>query len=305
MNSKEEVIRKVLEGAISLDQLKGRKNLFDTEAELTDLDQILSTTQQWDTPDNQPLNTSWNQILNKTEQKEMGHKEAKQRRLVWLPLVAAVSLVLIAGYFIFSSNSSVLIESGVGEIRELSLPDGTGVVLNALSSISYKDNWEDGRKVILSGKARFDVTKGATFEVITENYVTTVLGTSFDVSYEDEIIEVSCYTGSVEVSNETQSYTLTKGERALVENGQLVEIEFDIDASQKWVTGEFYFNNIQFEKVVDELSKQFDLEIVGLPADNRLYKGYFYKDSLTEALDLVFKPMGYDYRLEGRRVVIK
>ncbi len=53
------------------------------------------------------------------------------------------------------------------------------------------------------------------------------------------------------------------------------------------------------------LRKQFDLEISGFSNDNRRYKGYFYKDDLKEALDLVFKPMGYDYKLDGQQVVVK
>ena len=207
--------------------------------------------------------------------------------------------------FINSSDSRVAFESGIGEIRELSLPDGTGVTLNALSSISYNENWDVARKVWLSGKARFDVAKGTTFEVITEKYVTTVLGTSFDVSYEDETIEVSCYSGKVEVSDGSQRQILTAGERAFVENGKLVATEFNVEATRKWITGEFYFENAPFEKVVNELRKQFDLEISGFSNDNRLYKGYFYKDDLKEALDLVFKPMGYDYKLDGQQVVVK
>ena len=223
----------------------------------------------------------------------------------WQPLAAAVSIIFIVSYFIFAYDSGVTVESGIGEIKELRLPDGSGVILNALSTVEYEGDWQKARTVRLSGKARFDVTKGTTFEVITDEYVTTVLGTLFDVSYEEGFLEVSCYTGSVGVTSDNQSSTLTAGERAFVENGQIIETVFDTDATQKWVTGEFYFDNMHFEKVVNELTRQFDLEIVGLPDDGRLYKGYFYKDNLTEALDLVFKPMGYDYRLEGRKVVIK
>lgn len=301
MESKEEVIRKALEGAVSLDQLKGKKNLFESESEWSDLDRILSTTEKWETPfEEDDLSNSWDNILYKTLP-----KKAIQRKLIWQPLAAAVSIILMAGYFIFSYDSGITFESGVGEIKEVSLPDGSSVVLNAMSSISYNEDWQEERKVQLSGKARFNVTEGTTFEVVTGDYVTTVLGTSFDVSYDDNAVEVSCYSGSVEVTNGNQRKMLTIGERAFVENGELVETEFNIDASQKWVAGEFYFDNTHFEKVVTELSRQFDLNVVGLPVDTRLYKGYFYKDNLIEALDLVFKPMGYDYRLEGRKVVIK
>ncbi len=252
MNSKEEVIKKVLEGTVSLDELQGKeKDFFESEEEINDLEKILTTAQQWQSPHSQIIDSSWNQILNRTAP----HKEKRQRGLGWLPWAAVVSLILMVSYFINSSDSRVAFESGIGEIRELSLPDGTGVTLNALSSISYNENWDVARKVWLSGKARFDVARGTTFEVITEKYVTTVLGTSFDVSYEDETIEVSCYSGKVEVSDGSQRQILTAGERAFVENGKLVATEFNVEATRKWITGEFYFENAPFEKVVNDLTR--------------------------------------------------
>ncbi len=179
MESKKAAIRKAPEGTVSLDQLKGKKNLFESEAEWSDINRILSTTGQWQTPfEEEDFTKSWDKIIKRTQP-----KKAIQRKFMWQRMAAAVSIILMAGYFIFSYDSSITVQSGVGEIREVNLPDGSSVILNAMSSISYEGDWKEERKVQLSGKALFNMTKGATFEVITDDYVTTVLGTSFDVSY--------------------------------------------------------------------------------------------------------------------------
>ena len=296
MITKEGVIQKVLEGSAKFEELTtDEKALFDDPSEINDIEKIIQTTAHWNTPLEEEVSSSWNSILNKTETIETNN------RYVWLKVAAAVSLLVAVSYFILFSNETS-VRTNVGDITHVELPDGSKVTLNALSVLTYN---ESGRKIELEGKARFDVVPGSTFEVITENFTTTVIGTSFDVSYEENLIEVSCYSGKVSVSDGKQLVELEEGERAYLENGNLVESSFDTDAFGKWINGEFYFDNVPFTRVVDEFERQFGIEVTSLPNEERMYKGYFYKDNLEEALDLIFKPMGYDYKLEGQRVIIK
>src|SRR5699024_6685187 len=66
------------------------------------------------------------------------------------------------------------------------LPDGSKVILNSNSSISYTDGFaKDKRELTLQGEGFFQVTKDPArpFTVHTGNIATTALGTSFNVRH--------------------------------------------------------------------------------------------------------------------------
>lgn len=138
--------------------------------------------------------------------------KAKQRSKGWFkPMAIAASLVLIiavTGILIYlpeqGNDGWTVMNTPAGQRREIHLPDGTVVHLNAESSLSYPESFSNAiREVKLTGEAFFEVTKDATkpFLVQTENVRTTVLGTSFNVqAYPAEDVVVTVATGKVAVS---------------------------------------------------------------------------------------------------------
>lgn len=93
-----------------------------------------------------------------------------------------------------------------GQRAELTLSDGTKVWLNAKTTFSFPDHFDDHqRNVILDGEAYFDVAHNekSPFVIQTEKYNVKVLGTEFNVrAYkEDEIyaFETALINGSVEI----------------------------------------------------------------------------------------------------------
>ena len=88
----------------------------------------------------------------------------------------------------------------------LQLPDGTLVVLNENSRISYNaDFGETKREIVLQGEAYFDVAKNAGTPLIIHagNVDIRVLGTTFNVKAypQDKTVETSLLKGAVEVSS--------------------------------------------------------------------------------------------------------
>ncbi|MDA0194701.1 MAG: FecR domain-containing protein, partial [Bacteroidetes bacterium] len=208
--------------------------------------------------------------------------------------------------FIFKAPAQLSYTSPIGEIRNITLPDGSEVVLNAESTLKFlESNWDEGRVVYLDGKAHFEVVKGSTFSVTTGEYKTSVLGTSFDVDHRYNHFAVYCYSGSVSITKKDEQIDLVAGEKAIMESTHLIKAVLDDMSIERWISGEFHFSSEPLNKVVDELQRQFGIDVVGLRDDHRIYRGYFYKDNLTEALDLVFKPMGYDYKINGDVVTLK
>src|SRR5690606_31958131 len=101
-----------------------------------------------------------------------------------------------------------------GVKSDLTLSDGSKVILNSGSSIRYIKGFEkDKREVFLEGEAYFDVARDPEkpFAVRKANVSITALGTSFNVrAYENEDLNISLISGKVgiEMLSDHQQYVL-------------------------------------------------------------------------------------------------
>lgn len=95
---------------------------------------------------------------------------------------------------ISSSVELVTLETEVGQQARTVLPDGSTVLLNACSKLTYSlGEWRKARGVQLEGEAIFDVKhkNGKPFYVHTRHYDIRVLGTNFNVSsYAEEAEDI-------------------------------------------------------------------------------------------------------------------
>lgn len=175
------------------------------------------------------------------------------------------------------------------------LPDSSNVLLNADTRIEYNAaTWNYKRKVELSGEALFTVKKGKEFSVVSGESTTQVLGTVFNVYSRGNEVRVVCLEGKVQVQNNItrQSVILNPGLKTVAKEQQLaVPVEENSEAMGSWTNGEFFYSNEPLQNVVDELSRQFNIKIKTINLKGRNYTGYFNKNNLNEALDLVCLPM--------------
>lgn len=100
--------------------------------------------------------------------------------------IAAIGIALIGIVFLFNpeQNHRTIIQSTAkGEQKTLLLPDGSQILLNANSSLSYSSDYKTNRNLILSVEAYFKVVKNpnSPFIVKSEQFETKVIGTSFTI----------------------------------------------------------------------------------------------------------------------------
>jgi len=120
-------------------------------------------------------------------------------------IAAASVLVLLAGGFLFirlARQRHPEVRTEFGQISRQQLPDGTEVMMNANSRISYADGWQDGvdREVWVDGEVFFHVRKTplkSKFIVHTEHFDIIVTGTQFNVSNRHGKDNVLLQEGSV------------------------------------------------------------------------------------------------------------
>lgn len=142
-----------------------------------------------------------NQVLDGVKK----NKTSAKRRLIYALSAAAASIVLFL-LFLWPQPSSVTVSTQFGETKEVMLPDGSRVLLNANSSISYRKRWTaaNEREVVLSGEAFFKVTSKPAglhpkFRVHTPLADVRVMGTAFNVHYRRGRVMVVLEEGKVKL----------------------------------------------------------------------------------------------------------
>lgn len=225
--------------------------------------------------------------------------------------IAASILILIAAYWLFVLPNEITYTCEAKQIRKVILPDQTEVVLNGNSSLTYvEEEWEQERKVEMTGQAYFHVVKKGPFEVKFEQGTVDVLGTRFSVMAGKDISSVKCYEGTVKVeSPEGQDYILTKGKGVRLFVSNATPDTFHVmEPTIPWTEGESSFQNTPLVEVINELIIQFNVSFDVHQIDlNRRYTGKFLHSDLKTALNMVFTPMGIQYELSesGKKVILK
>lgn len=245
---------------------------------------------------------------------------------------AAVVLVSLAAYFTFSpsvykANLAVIREERIEKKNELNqpilihLPDGSAVKLASKSKISYPQNFEkDKRIVILSGEATFDIAKDPArpFLVYANEVTTKVLGTRFNVkAYENtnDIVvsveegKVSVYKNKKTTKNELTGVILLPNQQAIFDrktdqyNKQLIQSPTIINQNKQL---NFEFNETPIEEVFRKIELAYGIAI---EYDKNLLSGCqvtgsFDNESLFQKLDIITKIIGGSYEIVEGKILI-
>ena len=241
-------------------------------------------------------------ILNNQKKPE---STGKILALLRISAVAAVLFILMFfAWQLFEDNQTFTADN---EIVLLSLPDGSKATLNKKSSLKYsKSNFKKERLIRLEGEAFFEVKKGSKFSVITKKGEIEVLGTSFNVLSRKDILEVSCKTGSVSVSNASDNTKeiLMPGDKLSI-SGDITERHVMQSPPGLWTTGIFEFDSSEIQSVLEELARQYNLDLVfKAKTDSRKYTGRFDNRDLDIALKAVCWPMKYNCIVQSNRLIV-
>lgn len=121
----------------------------------------------------------------------------------WLAAAAAVAAacLLLVAFPVLHRHLMADYTTGVAELREVVLPDGSVVDLDAGSALAVDYGEGDRRVTLLSGQAFFRVTRDTQrpFSVLARDVSVVVTGTSFEVGKTATTVDVAVQSGSVEV----------------------------------------------------------------------------------------------------------
>lgn len=228
---------------------------------------------------------------------------------------AAIALIISLLYFFSTSDNKILtyteICTGFSEKKQISLPDGSMVTLNACSKIRYLSDFlhYDQRAVELQGEGYFDVEKHVDrpFVISTGHLDVYVAGTTFNVkAYQtDEQIMVKVEEGIVRVRMQDTNIQLCTQEQITVNksSGNFNKEKSYLDVAV-WRNGCLRFDCTPVQDVARELERVYNCHIV-FPENeefNDLISGEHDNQSLESVLKSLEFACGIKYKKENNEI---
>ncbi|MEM6801969.1 MAG: FecR domain-containing protein [Bacteroidota bacterium] len=227
------------------------------------------------------------------EQKENPTGRSILRPLFYLGAAAAIILLLI--FFFYPEQRTMewkgqSLATQSGEMQSKIFPDNSWVRLNENSEIVFEEKkWSELRKIGLEGEAYFEVEKGASFTVETHLGRVKVLGTRFNVSTRNQVLEVICFEGKVEVNNPdaSQQQILTAGESLRIEKGEIGKMDTAALTQflPAWLGGIYSAEDISIKEALAAFERIYGVEFEIENLDVReIVSVNFYKNDKEKAL---------------------
>lgn len=243
---------------------------------------------------------------------------------------------------ILPSVLPVKVRAPLGSRSELNLPDGTEVILNAGSVVSYYNDYNTtNRNVTLTGEAYFKVAPNENIPFIVNAGSVSIkaLGTEFNVkAYIDEnIIEATLVKGKINITREgtdgpNQAVELVPNQKAIFisdEQGFLLEDTGGSDSIRPepektiisnlliaplvntdqviaWTEGKLILRGQTLDKLRVDLERKYDVTFVFLDDEVKKvsFSGVLLDETLEQVLNVISLSAPIRYSLEGKRVYL-
>lgn len=265
-----------------------------------------------------------------------------QGNKMYFPVAASIVLLAIVYYFFFISNltrnsntaTQNVVSSEKGSKSKVVLPDGTNVILNSDSRISYSNSFnKNTREVTLSGEGFFDVKydEKRPFIIHTGIVRIKVLGTSFNVrNYpQDDLIETSLIKGSIELTTENQKgskFIMKPSEKMIIFKNNIVQKNPSTNSGQRdifklthitsdkekideisWMENKVSFSNKSLGEIAKELERLFNLTVIFKNKETIDYRYTIHSRNynLNEIIDVLKLSRDFNYSINNDTLTIK
>lgn len=243
---------------------------------------------------------------------------------LWASAACICIMIAFAGWFYFRPDPvqaiDTLIRTAAAERKEITLTDGTVVVLNTGTELLVSANFNDKeRRVVLKGEAYFRVAKDPLkpFVIQSGQLRTLVLGTSFNINAypHRERIKVSVVTGLVRVSQ-----TKDKSETVLADQmvaNQTVSFfkktgKFEKNNEEallitSWKDNKLYIDNASIPDIAEQLKGFYNLDVRDLSHSGRTdrYTIRFNKESMKSVLEILTQLTKREFGYSNKQITIK
>lgn len=247
-------------------------------------------------------------------------RPSRSYQRLWLASIAATFLICLTTGLWYTINNATQtqlcsIATQAGQQKIVTLGDGSRIVLNNGSSLTYPEQFSGKkREVYLQGEAFFDIKHDTRhpFIVHAGKLNVQVLGTSFNIkAYANEAKETVCVaTGKVGVTSQlfNRTHFLLPNEQLLYNNGSNAYRKMLIPAEDiaGWQRGTLVFNQESFEDIILVLERRYGIN-AHIRRKSLMHKqltGRFQNKPLKDVLDILARTGGFAYNLDHNKVII-
>jgi ferric-dicitrate binding protein FerR (iron transport regulator) len=230
----------------------------------------------------------------------------------------AASITLLIGLTLFKQFSStpekiMVCQTLAGEMKDITLSDGTIVHLNANSTLKFPEKFEaENRSVSFSGEAYFEVAKDSLhpFLIQTEKSETKVLGTKFNLSaYADEDHTLTLDEGKVSFRDKkglSEPIIILPNEQVVLSNDGFKKTYVNTKYYKGWLTSDLYFNNESFLSISHKIERRYGvtIQINRASLKDQIYKGAFKDPTLNNLIDDLSFVLKFKYEIKGNQITI-
>lgn len=292
--------------------------------------EVVDTEHRQFSGDEKILYNSRKKIYDLVLQKNRIHTGAKviplaRKARIWMAAAAVVGTALVAYLWLITKDTA---PSGQMIVQQeapkpavysgkqvLNLPDGTQVILNENSELTYGQAFGAlNREVTLTGEASFDVTHDPTrpFIVRTGKVQTKVLGTAFNISAypEQNQITVTVLRGLVEVGDDQHVYGEIQPDQQIAVNTTTYDyVRRDANAAEAvvWQSDFLVLDDVTLEEAAIRIGKKFHVKITfENPALKKckFYGSFLNDEDLTDILTMMGPVLHIDHKIENGHVII-
>jgi ferric-dicitrate binding protein FerR (iron transport regulator) len=234
----------------------------------------------------------------------------------WWAVAAAVLLIVSGTMLTRSLLNKPELKTAYGEIKKQNLPDGTEVMLNAHSKLSYAVATKDGkdREVWVNGEAFFHVSKTpmkSRFIVHTDRFDIIVTGTQFNVVNRNGLSNVMLKEGGVIIrTDDGKEMKMVPGDFVEFNNDHPAKKLVKNDSVLAWKDHKLVFDNTPLSEVVTIIKEHYgiDVKLANGAIAGKTVSGILPNDNLDvflETLEALEATMNLEIIRNGDSILIK
>ena len=284
---------------------------------------ILRFREDNDSPTPEQMNTVWNKI--KLQNNEISENKlviiTPKKRPNWMSIAASILLIIsiLGTVYYYKIIQKETYQVAFGENREITLPDGSIVKLNANSTLKISTDWSEKntREVWLNGEAFFTVTKkpnqgNAKFIVHTSKVDVEVLGTEFNVSERDTNTNVTLNSGKIRLNvhnnKDVQSIIMNPGEQVSFSSNSLKinKKEVKPEVVSAWVSNRWMLESTSLQEIATKIEDTFGFEVIITDAQlaNERMTGVIMTNNMDEVLEGISTIYSLKIKKEDNKIIL-
>ncbi|MBO9592229.1 MAG: FecR domain-containing protein [Niabella sp.] len=266
-------------------------------------------------------------------QEEAPQRTTSGRRVYWkraaLYIAAACVVLLVFSLTFILNRKETVYTAGnetattKGSKSKMKLPDGSIVMLNANSRLSYDEMFKGNtREVTLTGEAFFDVTHDASrpFIIHTRAGDIRVLGTEFNVKTLDNgFFETALIRGKVSIrlkEHKDEDIVLMPGQKLVIRTKEKqsapvkivpLTIKDSLVAETSWMKNQLFFDDRPLVEIAEELEQHFGVQIIFQSDKTKQfrYTGSYNDTDLDQILQLLKLSRPFRFHRDKDIIVIE